>query len=252
MGFFDRNLPMTWLPNSKLVRIWGNCFFKSGFATGWRVVGTNHIGRLTFNRQTRTISNESTLGGKRVIRLAEKSDVDQVVPLVMIILKDMELGFLKKYGEDTLVEVLKLAFTDESFRFGYARGIVLEEEGDILGVAFGYLDRDEPVIDEPLKAIYQELGIPEDEVMFGDKEAFENEWYLDSIAVRADQRGRGIGAQLLEALPRFATQQGANKIGLSVDDVNPRAKQLYLRQGFKEVGRAVISGHQYDHMQKEI
>lgn len=187
-----------------------------------------------------------------MIRLAKKSDVDQVVPLVMIILKDMELEFLKKYGEEKLMEVLKLAFADENFRFGYARGIVLEEDNHILGVAFGYLDREEPFIDEPLKAIYKEVGIPENEVMFGDKEAFEDEWYLDSIAVRADQRGRGIGAQLLEALPRFATRQGANKIGLSVDDANPRAKQLYLRQGFKEVGRAVISGHQYDHMQKEI
>ncbi|MBP1044001.1 GNAT family N-acetyltransferase [Vagococcus sp. BWB3-3] len=187
-----------------------------------------------------------------MIRSAKKSDVDQIVPLVMIILKDMELVFLKKYGEEKLVEVLKLAFADENFRFGYARGIVLEEENEILGVAFGYLDSEESTIDEPLKAAYRKLGIPEDEVMFGDKEAFENEWYLDSIAVRADQRGRGIGAKLLEALPKFATKQGANKIGLSVDDVNPRAKQLYIRQGFKEVGRAVISGHQYDHMQKEI
>ncbi len=187
-----------------------------------------------------------------MIRSAKKSDVDQIVPLVMIILKDMELVFLKKYGEEKLVEILKLAFADENFRFGYARGIVLEEENEILGVAFGYLDSEESRIDEPLKAAYRKLGIPEDEVMFGDKEAFENEWYLDSIAVRADQRGRGIGAKLLEALPKFATKQGANKIGLSVDDVNPRAKQLYIRQGFKEVGRAVISGHQYDHMQKEI
>lgn len=187
-----------------------------------------------------------------MIRLAKQSDVDQVVPLVMIIMKDMELAFLAKYGEETLIDVLTAAYSDETFRFGYARGIVVEEEGEVLGVAFGYLDQEEAIVDLALPNIYKTFGIPEDEIMFGDKEAFENEWYLDSIAVRADQRGRGIGAQLLEALPQFATQLGANKIGLSVDDDNPRAKQLYERQGFKEVGRAVISGHNYDHMQKEI
>lgn len=187
-----------------------------------------------------------------MIRLAKKSDVDQVVPLIMIILKDMELEFLQKYGEETLTAVLTAAFSDETFRYSYTRGIVLEEENQILGVAFGYLAEDEQIIDQPLAGIYQRFGIPENEVMFTDKEAFENEWYLDSIAVRADQQGRGIGAQLLEALPTFATEKGACRIGLSVDDGNPRAKELYLRHGFKDVGRATISGHSYDHMQKNI
>ena len=41
-------------------------------------------------------------------------------------------------------------------------------------------------------------------------------------------------------------------IGLNVDKANPNAKRLYLRDGFKDVGEIVISGHVYDHMQRKV
>ncbi|MDF0480745.1 GNAT family N-acetyltransferase [Vagococcus sp. PNs007] len=187
-----------------------------------------------------------------MLRSAKISDAEQVVPLIMIILKDMELPFLLKYGEEKVMTVLKKGFSTETYRYSYKRALVVEEEGEILGVAFGYNESEEATIDDPLFPILKEEGIEEAEKMFTDKEAFENEWYLDSIAVRSDQRGRGVGALLLNALPEFARSQGADKLGLSVDDANPRAKKLYMREGFEEVGRKTISGHLYDHMQKNI
>ena len=187
-----------------------------------------------------------------MLRSAKISDAEQVVPLIMIILKDMELPFLLKYGEEKVTTVLKKGFMTETYRYSYKRALVVEEEGEILGVAFGYNESEESTIDDPLFPILKEEGIGEAEKMFTDKEAFENEWYLDSIAVRSDQRGKGIGALLLNALPEFARSQGADKLGLSVDDANPRAKKLYMREGFEEVGRKTISGHLYDHMQKRI
>ena len=36
------------------------------------------------------------------------------------------------------------------------------------------------------------------------------------------------------------------------DEKNPKAKKLYERHGFKVVGQRMISGHLYDHMQKNI
>lgn len=187
-----------------------------------------------------------------MIRQAQPTDVDQVIPLILIILEDMELEFLTTYGKEKTMAVLKQAYLTEDFRYSYRRALVLVEDSQILGTAFGYNEADEKLIDLPLAAIFKEHDIPEDEQMFIDKEAFEGEWYLDSIAVRPDQRGNGVGAKLLDALPAFAKTQGSHKIGLSVDEANPRAKQLYLRQGFKDIARTTISGHAYDHMQKEI
>lgn len=183
-----------------------------------------------------------------MIREARLSDVEQIIPLIMIILKDMELEFLLKYGEEKVTEILREGFRDQTFRYGYKRAVVLEEDNEILGVAFGYMEHEEAIIDLPLTDVFSRMGIDESEKMFHDKEASPEEWYLDSLAVRADQRGKGIGARLLEALPNFAKQQGADRIGLNVDKENPRAKKLYHRVGFETDGLVTISNHLYDHM----
>lgn len=185
-----------------------------------------------------------------MIRKAEKKDGASVVELVMIILKDMELNFLTQYGETITSNVLEKAYLSETFRFGYNRGIVAVIEGDVVGAAFGYLEEEETVIDEALKEIFSELSISMDEQMFVDKEAAPGEWYLDSIAVRSDQRGKGIGGALLDALPNYIS--GSSRIGLNVDQDNPAAKKLYERHGYKDSGEMTISGHVYDHMIKDI
>ena len=70
---------------------------------------------------------------------------------------------------------------------------------------------------------------------------------------RAGSPGRReIGSRLLEALPKLAKKANRSVIGLSVDEKNPKAKKLYERHGFKVVGQRMISGHLYDHMQKNI
>jgi ribosomal protein S18 acetylase RimI-like enzyme len=55
---------------------------------------------------------------------------------------------------------------------------------------------------------------------------------MDGIAVSPAARGRGIGSRLLEQLKQFAAQEGYRSIRLDVIDTNPRARQLYERQGF--------------------
>ncbi len=57
-----------------------------------------------------------------------------------------------------------------------------------------------------------------------------------SIGVVATARGRGLGAQLLEALIAEARQQALPALSLSVEADNPAAR-LYERVGFVPVGR---------------
>ncbi|MGM9903419.1 GNAT family acetyltransferase [Enterococcus sp. 10A9_DIV0425] len=187
-----------------------------------------------------------------MIRFAQKKDAAEIAPLIMVILKDMELPFLLKYGEEKTLVILKEAITDPNYRYSYSRGLVEEREGKIAGVAFGYTDEEESVIDEPLKAILKKNGINVEEKLFLDHETFPNEWYLDSISVSKEFRGQGIGSALISALPKLAKKSNREIIGLSVDEMNPKAKKLYERHGFEVVGKRQISGHLYDHMQKRI
>jgi ribosomal protein S18 acetylase RimI-like enzyme len=187
-----------------------------------------------------------------MIRFAKKEDGPAIAPLILVILKDMELPFLKEHGEEKTLQILEEAIKDPAYRYSYSRGIVEEIDGEIAGAAFGYAAEEEPFIDQPLTDILERYGIDSSTQLFVDEETFPDEWYLDSISVSEKFRGQGIGTHLLEALPKLARRENKTTIGLSVDEGNPQAKKLYLRNGFEVVGQRMISGHLYDHMQKRL
>jgi ribosomal protein S18 acetylase RimI-like enzyme len=58
-----------------------------------------------------------------------------------------------------------------------------------------------------------------------------------TVAVAPQNRGRGVGTALLEALVERAEAEGAPALSLSVEDDNP-ALRLYERLRFERVGRA--------------
>lgn len=57
---------------------------------------------------------------------------------------------------------------------------------------------------------------------------------MDGIFVTEVARGRGIGQKLLDAVRQEAGRRGYSTVRLDVIDTNPRAKALYLRNGFEE------------------
>ena len=60
--------------------------------------------------------------------------------------------------------------------------------------------------------------------------------HLDTLAVRSDARGRGIGAQLMRVLDAVAHSEDKRQITLDLEDTNSRARHLYERLGFRESG----------------
>lgn len=60
---------------------------------------------------------------------------------------------------------------------------------------------------------------------------------MDGICVSAEARGLGLGTALLRAIKDEATAQGLSSVRLDVIDTNPRARALYEREGFKEIGQ---------------
>jgi [ribosomal protein S18]-alanine N-acetyltransferase len=57
-----------------------------------------------------------------------------------------------------------------------------------------------------------------------------------TLAVDPACWGRGTGTALLSALVAEAARRGCTEVLLEVREDNPRARQLYLRQGFAEIG----------------
>lgn len=66
--------------------------------------------------------------------------------------------------------------------------------------------------------------------------AYPGDGYIQTIAVRRDCQGQGIGAGLLLALLRESVRRGPDTIWLEVRSDNPGAQRLYARFGFTPAG----------------
>ncbi|MDT8999647.1 ribosomal protein S18-alanine N-acetyltransferase [Paucibacter sp. APW11] len=62
------------------------------------------------------------------------------------------------------------------------------------------------------------------------------ELHLLNITVAPAWQGRGLARQMLDELSRIALQLGCAQIWLEVRQSNARARELYRRYGFAEVG----------------
>lgn len=74
-----------------------------------------------------------------------------------------------------------------------------------------------------------------------------DEIYLDSIMVKPELRGMGIGSQLIDAVNDKARHAG-KPLGLLVDFNNPDARRLYTSLGFISVGIRPFAGKDMEHM----
>lgn len=64
---------------------------------------------------------------------------------------------------------------------------------------------------------------------------------FESIEVRLDRRGRGIGTALIRHAEQLARQRGFEQAVIEVDIDNPRARALYERLGYAESGLGVYT-----------
>ncbi len=63
-----------------------------------------------------------------------------------------------------------------------------------------------------------------------------DEWHLLNITVAPDHQGRGHALRLLHELTRHARATGADCVWLEVRPSNVRAREVYARHGYVQVG----------------
>ena len=131
----------------------------------------------------------------------------------------------------------------EDSAFSYRNAVVAEADGQVVGMLLGYRQPDPyetgrpadlPNILNPLIAL--EAMVP-------------GAWYVSSLAVLPDSRGRGVGARLLANADGLAQDSGARTASLIVAEANGRALGLYRRHGYERTARRPIvpyPGAQYD------
>lgn len=135
--------------------------------------------------------------------------------------------------------------TDEDVLYSWRNTLIAEIGGKPAGMLTAYDGRyyhDMRI--RTMALVKQHLGV---EFPGMEDEAVAGEYYLDSLAVMPEYRGRGIGRQLLKQ--GIANGKALNlDVTLAVDPINERAKRLYRSLGFKPSGTLFIFGHDYEKM----
>lgn len=68
--------------------------------------------------------------------------------------------------------------------------------------------------------------------------------YMWMLTVNPKYRSQGLGTKLIDALEKQVRQRGLNSVKLSVEVINPKAKALYERLGYKTIGQTKESWEQ--------
>jgi ribosomal protein S18 acetylase RimI-like enzyme len=118
------------------------------------------------------------------------------------------------------------------------RTLVAFKDGQVVGVAGLHYDG-RSFIDANMEQAVKVFGLATLRVvLFGGlfffKKADQNEVFIESLAVAASERGKGIGTNLIHAVIDYAKSNGFSQIRLEVVETNKKAKKLYERIGFTE------------------
>ena len=149
------------------------------------------------------------------------------------------------YGGENYMNVFEEIALLENSQYSYRNAFVAEVDGKAAGAVDAY-DGAElyPLRKTTLEIIYKHTA---KELQMAD-ETDSSEFYLDSLAVFPEYRGRGIGAKLILAVKEKAFNEYNKNLGLLVDFENPDAERLYQSVGFERADVKDFLGHKMWHL----
>ncbi|EFM08417.1 GCN5-related N-acetyltransferase [Paenibacillus curdlanolyticus YK9] len=185
-----------------------------------------------------------------IIRAAEAGDAEAVAQLIYEAIDDIAFQLTGEETEERATKGLRELFLQPGNRFSSGQVLVAVHEGAVAGMILCYYGSEAEALDAPIK---ERLRIVRGDAQpIIDKEADEDEYYIDSIAVFPAYRGLGIAKALLHAAEEAGITLGYQRIALNVEYENERAHRLYRSLGYVQDKDVSINGHAYRHMAKPL
>lgn len=183
-----------------------------------------------------------------MIKNAQKQDAKICIKLLNLAMEDIAY---KLSGYDDPVksdEILEKFFVSETNRLSYKNVYVYKRDDVIIAAMCAYFGGDVAKLDSEISQHLKALG--KDAQI--EKECFDDEFYIDSIAVDEKFRRQGLAKELILHSFAKAKELGHKKVSLIVDVNKPKVRKFYESLGFKFNTKKIINLHEYDHMIKEI
>ncbi|WP_462191100.1 GNAT family N-acetyltransferase [Campylobacter concisus] len=183
-----------------------------------------------------------------MIKNAQKQDAKICIKLLNLAMEDIAYK-LSGYDDPAKSdEILEKFFQSETNRLSYKNVYVYKRDEQVIAAMCAYFGGDAAQLDSEISQHLKALG--KDAQI--DKECFDDEFYIDSIAVDEKFRGQGLAKELILHSFARAKELGHKKVSLIVDVNKPKVRKFYESLGFKFNTKKIINLHEYDHMIKEI
>ena len=121
---------------------------------------------------------------------------------------------LREKHESGFIERLQHFFRQDGNRFSYQNIQVAEGSSEVVGLVLSFGGRDEARLNAAVGSWLE-------------REAEDDEWYVDALAVFSNWGRKGIGTCLLQRAEQQARQHHYPKIALHVAQENKQASNLY-------------------------
>ena len=181
------------------------------------------------------------------IRRATTKDAVTIARVVAMAIGDKST--LESYCGKDYLSVLTAAARQHDTQYSWCHSLIAQVDGVVAGAVVGYDGGKLSELRNATFAVIQKsigrLPVIADETEAG-------EFYLDSVGVLPEFRGRGVGSALIRALCQRAAAEGHSCVGLIVEHDNNQAEKLYISLGFERVGAKLFFGHKMWHLQCQI
>jgi ribosomal protein S18 acetylase RimI-like enzyme len=185
-----------------------------------------------------------------MIRQAVASDAVKAVPLIMQAIGHIAFVVTGTTDSQEAASILSDFFGQKDNRISYQNALVMEEEGELVGVAIFYDGAKARELDAPLERAAAKKSGDSNYSIPTEPEA--SEFYLDTLSVSPRCQGKGYGRQLIEAGCDRARKLGHRRIALLIEVDNAAAKPLYERLRFCTDYTKQIAGQEYFHMVRSL
>ena len=180
------------------------------------------------------------------VRKATLNDSEIIATYLSLPMKDILYKFIGEEDPEKAREFMLHFVEKENNQYSYQNCWVVEDNMKVVAAINLYngallSELRQPVI-EYLRSKFNNDFNPEDETQAG-------EYYIDSLGVNPNQQSKGIGTKLLQFVIDEYVNKRSQTLGLLVDEINPNAKRLYLKLGFKSAGTRILFGKNMEHLQ---
>jgi ribosomal protein S18 acetylase RimI-like enzyme len=137
------------------------------------------------------------------------------------------------------IERLKDFFRRDGNRFSYQYTQAADNGSQVVGLVLSFGGRDEARLNAAVGPWLE-------------REAADDEWYVDALAVFKDWGHKGIGTRLLQHAEQQARQHHCSKITLRVAQGNQQALDLYTHRHYVVTQHTLLYGRPYLRMLKTL